>query len=135
MNSISKITSAYQITVSESVSVSSSNEKSSLKVNGQSSITGPAVLNEVNTGNVFSAVDNFFNLGNPDRIDSYFNLSEKDKKEFLQIVAKLLKQGYMGYEILEIDGQPEKHSIESQIGDERTYGAKIYNKDGEYDYL
>ena len=92
----------------------------------------PAVINEAGKSDVFSAVDDFFNLGNSDRLSAYSNLSDKDKASFVKIVAELAKQGYVGYEILEVNGQPEKHSIESQIGDERVKNAKLYDENGEY---
>ena len=54
-------------------------------------------------------------------------------EEFLQMLSTLLKKGVVGYEILEIDDKPEKHFIVTQIGDERTYGAEIYNEQGTID--
>jgi len=92
----------------------------------------PSVINEAGKSDLFGAVDNFFNLGKSDRLNSYYNLSDKDKESFLKVVSELMKQGYVGYEILEIDGQPEKHSIESQIGDSRTSNAKLYDENGQY---
>lgn len=93
--------------------------------------TSPAVVNEIGSTDVFGAVDNFFNLGKSGRLNSYFNLSGQDKEDFLKIVSSLLQQGYVGYEMLEIDGQVEKHSIESQIGDKRASEAKIYDENAD----
>jgi hypothetical protein len=44
------------------------------------------------------------------------------------MLAKLLKAGVVGYEVLEVNGKPEKHYIVNEIGDERIYGAKLYKK-------
>ena len=60
------------------------------------------------------------------------DLNDAEKEEFLKMLANLLKHGIIGYEILEVNGQPEKHFIVNQIGDERIYGAKLYKKDGFY---
>ena len=75
---------------------------------------------------VFSQVDKVFNLGNTDSVD-VGNMSPADKKEFIKIVANLLHKGVVGYEVLNVNGQPEKHFIENEIGDERIKGAKLYN--------
>ena len=78
------------------------------------------------TSKVFSQVDHFMNLGSQDRFD-VGSMSPADKKEFLKIVANLLHNGVVGYEVLKVNGQPEKHFIENEIGDERIKGAKLYN--------
>lgn len=87
-----------------------------------------------NTAKAFAKLDNFLNLGKKDRLDTS-DLNEEEKKEFLKMLAKLLQEGIVGYEILEVNGRPEKHYIVNQIGDERIKGAKLfnrYNKDGGY---
>lgn len=87
-----------------------------------------------NTAKAFAKLDNFLNLGKKDRLDTS-DLNEEEKKEFLKMLAKLLQEGIVGYEILEVNGRPEKHYIVNQIGDERIRGAKLfnrYNKDGGY---
>jgi hypothetical protein len=87
-----------------------------------------------NTAKAFAKLDNFLNLGKKDRLDTS-DLNEEEKKEFLKMLAKLLQEGVVGYEILEVNGKPEKHYIVNQIGDERIKGAKLfnrYNKDGGY---
>lgn len=80
-----------------------------------------------NTTKAFAKLDNFLNLGKKDRLDTS-DLNEEEKKEFLKMLAKLLQEGIVGYEILEINGKPEKHYIVNQIGDERIKGAKLYKK-------
>ncbi|MHB8905484.1 MAG: hypothetical protein ACYC4T_03340 [Melioribacteraceae bacterium] len=84
-----------------------------------------------NTAKVYDRIDKFLNLGRPDRLD-VSDLNDAEKEEFLKMLANLLKHGIIGYEILEVNGQPEKHFIVNQIGDERIYGAKLYKKDGFY---
>lgn len=77
---------------------------------------------------VFSAVDNFFNLGNSGRFDAFHNLSREDKEQFVKIVAELAKSGYMGYEELIVNKKVEKHEMANQIGDDRLHGAKLYDR-------
>jgi hypothetical protein len=77
------------------------------------------------TSKVFSQVDHFLNLGNPGRVD-VGSMSPADRKDFLKIVANLLHNGVVGYEVLNVNGQPEKHFIENEIGDTRIKGAKLY---------
>ena len=80
-----------------------------------------------NTSKVFKKLDDFLNLGKPDRLD-LSDLNPEEKEEFLKMLSKLLKAGIVGYEILEVNGKPEKHYIVNQIGDERIYGAKLYKE-------
>jgi hypothetical protein len=80
---------------------------------------------------VFSQVDRVFNLGSPGRVDTR-KMSPADRKEFLKIVANLLHKGVVGYEVLEVNGRPEKHFIENEIGDNRIKGARLY-KNGKDD--
>ncbi len=70
-------------------------------------------------------VDDFLNLGKPDRLNTDA-MTPGEKEEFLKMLALLLERGIVGYEILEVDGKPEKHFIVNQIGDDRLYGAKLY---------
>ncbi|QXE92958.1 hypothetical protein KP001_10740 [Geomonas subterranea] len=76
---------------------------------------------------VFSAVDNFFNLGTSDRFGAFHKLSPKDKEQFVQIVADLAKAGYMGYEELVVNKKVERHDLENKIGDQRIRGARVYD--------
>ncbi|MCX7798566.1 MAG: hypothetical protein N2249_08075 [Melioribacter sp.] len=84
-----------------------------------------------NTAKAFNKLDKFLNLGNTKRLD-IDDLNKEEKKEFVKMLAQLLKRGVVGYEILEVNGKPEKHFIENQIGNERIYGAKLYKKKGYY---
>ncbi|MEI7810960.1 MAG: hypothetical protein WCJ01_00895 [Ignavibacteria bacterium] len=85
-----------------------------------------------NTSKAFQKVDDFLNLGKPDRLD-ISNLNPAEKKEFLKMLSTLLKDGVVGYEILDVNGKPEKHYIVTEIGDHRIAKAKLYKKDGFYD--
>lgn len=80
-----------------------------------------------NTSKAFKKLDDFLNLGKPGRLD-LSDLNPKEKEEFLKMLAKLLKEGIVGYEVLEVNGKPEKHYIVNEIGDRRIYGAKLYKK-------
>ncbi len=84
-----------------------------------------------NTSKVYDRIDKFLNLGRPDRLDiSDLNSAERD--EFLKMLADLIRKGIVGFEVLEVNGKPEKHYIVNQIGDERLKGAKLYIKKGYY---
>jgi len=86
-----------------------------------------------NTSKAFNKLTNFLNLGKKDRLN-IDDLNKEEKQEFLKMLTALIKKGIVGYEILEINGKPEKHYIVNQIGDSRTRNAKIFNKKryGEY---
>lgn len=82
-----------------------------------------------NTAKVFDKLDKFLNLGRSNRLD-IDDLNDKEKEEFLKMLSELIKRGVIGYEILEVNGKPEKHYIVNQIGNQRIYGAKLYKKKG-----
>jgi hypothetical protein len=77
---------------------------------------------------VFSAVDNYFNLGRSGRFDAFHKLSPHDKEQFVKIVAELAKSGYMGYEELVVNKKVERHEVLMQIGDERLKNARLYDE-------
>ncbi len=79
----------------------------------------------------FKKIDDFLNLGKPDRLNTD-DLNPEEEKEFLKMLSSLLKQGVVGYEVLEVNGKPEKHFIVNQIGDQRIKGAKLYTKNDYY---
>ncbi len=85
------------------------------------------VLEISDTSKTFAGLDRFLNLGKPGRVDMD-SLTPSDKEEFLGMLSELLKRGVVGYEVLEVNGRPEKHYIVNQIGDHRLRGAKIYKK-------
>lgn len=84
-----------------------------------------------NTSKAFEKLDKFLNLGSADRLDTG-DLNDGEKKEFLKMLSTLLQKGIVGYEVLEVNGRPEKHYIVNQIGDERLKGAKFYKKKSPY---
>lgn len=79
------------------------------------------------SSDVFSAVDNYFNLGASGRFDSFHSLSPADKEQFVKIVAALAQAGYVGYEELVVNKKIEKHDVLDQIADDRLRNAKVYN--------
>lgn len=81
---------------------------------------------------VFSAVDDFFNLGTSGRFDAFHALAPKDKEQFVKIVAELAKSGYVGYEELIINNKVERHEVTSQIADRRAQQAKVYDNSKPY---
>lgn len=84
-----------------------------------------------NTSKVYDRIDKFLNLGRPDRLD-VSDLSNVEREEFLKMLTNLIRKGIVGFEVLEVNGKPEKHYIVNQIGDERLKGAKLYQKKGYY---
>lgn len=82
-----------------------------------------------NTSKAFAKIESFLNLGKADRLD-ISGLNDAEKEEFLKMLATLLKEGIVGYEIIDVNGKPEKHYIVNQIGNERLYGKKLYKKQG-----
>lgn len=99
----------------------------SVKIENNNLIPAKNKTSVSNTSKAFSKLDDFLNLGKRDRLD-LSDLNEAEKEEFLKMMAALLKKGIVGYEILEVNGKPEKHYIVNQVGDKRVYGAKLYNK-------
>lgn len=91
----------------------------------------PAVKNEisVNTVKAFDAVDSFMNLGNPNRLAKFSSLSPEEREKFFEIIARLAKSGYMGYEVFEKDGQRIRVDLDMQIGDHRQFDRKIHGPD------
>jgi len=86
-----------------------------------------------NTSKAFAKIDSFLNLGKSDRLD-ISDLNAGEKKEFLKMLASLMKAGVVGYEIIDVNGKPEKHYIVNEIGDQRLYGKKLYKKQDFYKY-
>lgn len=101
----------YELSQSKNRSDKSSIKKDSLEIS--------------NTSKVFKKIDDFLNLGKPDRL-STDGMTKEEKDEFLKMLSILLKKGIVGYEVLEVDGKPEKHFIVNQIGNQRIYGAELY---------
>lgn len=80
-----------------------------------------------NTSKAFAKLDNFLNLGSSDRLD-LSDLNDSEKKDFIKMLADLVHQGVVGYEVINVNGKPEKHYIVNEIGDKRLYGKKLYKK-------
>ena len=81
---------------------------------------------------VFSAVDDFFNLGKSGRFDAFHALEPKNKEQFVKIVAELAKSGYVGYEELIVNKKVERHEVTTQIADRRSQLAKVYDNSKPY---
>ena len=80
---------------------------------------------------MFTAVDDFFNLGKSGRFDAFHALSPEDKEQFVKIVAELAKSGYVGYEELIVNKKVERHEVASQIGNRRVRHARVYDNSKE----
>jgi DNA replication protein DnaD len=77
---------------------------------------------------VFSNIDKVMDVSDPNRLN-LSDMNETEKKDFLNTLGNLLKKGFMGYETLKVKGKPEKHFLETEIGDQRLKGAKVYIRD------
>ncbi|MBI3124846.1 MAG: hypothetical protein HYZ10_10640 [Ignavibacteriales bacterium] len=117
MQSISKISSfssfVWEKQPQEKIITGSQNKSDSIEIS--------------NTAKVYDKVDKFLNLGDSDRLD-IGELNEAERKEFLKMLSALIKKGIVGYEVLDVNGKPEKHFVDNQIGDNRLKGAKLYKK-------
>ncbi|HPN39104.1 MAG TPA: hypothetical protein PL041_11940 [Melioribacteraceae bacterium] len=114
-----------------SVFQSEQNKVNKLNINSSSQSKKTDKLEISASGKAFKKIDDFLNLGKPDRLNTD-DLNPAEKEEFLKMLSTLLKKGIIGYEILEVNGKPEKHYIVNQIGDERIKGAKLYKKNDYY---
>jgi len=81
---------------------------------------------------VFSAVDDFYNLGKSGRFDAFHSLSPADKEQFVKIVAELAKSGYVGYEELIVNKKVERHEVTTQVADRRVQHARVYDNSKPY---
>ena len=77
---------------------------------------------------VFSVVDDFYNLGRSGRFDAFHKLSPEDKEQFVKMVAQLAKSGYVGYEERIVDHKVERHDVVSEIGDHRLRNARVVDR-------
>jgi hypothetical protein len=86
----------------------------------------PAYVTHISTSaKVMNRLDEFLNMGQSDSL-SLNDMSEEEQDTFLEMLSALLKEGVMGYEMLEVeDGMPEKYFIVNQIGSQETYGKKL----------
>jgi len=75
----------------------------------------------------FAAVEKTLDLSSLHSID-LSGLSEQEKEEYGKMLSSLMKKGIAGYEVLNVNGEPEKHFLETEIGDERIKGAKLYRR-------
>lgn len=84
---------------------------------------------EVNFNKVWSAVDSYFDLGDPNKT-VWMSLNPAEKEQYWKIVAKLIHKGIFGYRYYEINGKLERHLIEYEIANPRLANAKVkyYNK-------
>ncbi|WP_129126814.1 hypothetical protein [Geomonas oryzae] len=119
---------AYKAMILGSTTDTGSAKPSSKRDNGVDATAEADMVNISTSQDVFTAVDNFFNLGASNRFDAFHKLSPDDKEQFVQIVADLAKSGYMGYEELVVNKKVERHDLENKIADDRIRGARVYDR-------
>lgn len=88
----------------------------------------PLIQPSATPSDPFAAVDAVFQLTGPrgDLLGQYRAMTPEDRATFLQVTASLLKQGIVGNEILEINGQPYHTDTTTRLGDPRLRQARPY---------
>ena len=71
---------------------------------------------EVDYAKVFKSVDDFLDLGKAKSFNPS-ELNEAEKEKYIQVIAKLMKKGIVGYHYYEKNGKVKKRFIETEIGD------------------
>lgn len=79
---------------------------------------------ETNFKKVWSAVDSFLDLGDPNKL-SWTKLSQKEQESYWKIVAKLIRKGVVGYRYYQVNGSIERHFIEYEIANPRFAYSKV----------
>lgn len=103
-------------------------EEKKVKINPEEEYSVVDSAEISNTAKAFSKVEKFLDMNNPNRLNIN-DLNDAEKEEFLKMLAGAIKEGVVGYEVLEVNGLPEKHFLVNEIGDRRLNGAKPYKKD------
>ncbi len=73
---------------------------------------------------VFKKIDKFYDLGSTSSLDLN-DMTKEESTAFWQVLAKLLKNGVVGYHYYEIDGKIEKHYDVNELANRRLADAKI----------
>ena len=102
---------------------------------GNSALAAAKQKAGVNQVRVFDTAQDFFDLSDPGRLNSWSNLDSEEKKGFVQMVAKLAQRGLVGYEILDVRDKPYKSFLTSQIADQEASNAHIYDRNGAFKRL
>lgn len=71
---------------------------------------------DVDYSKVFKSVDDFLDLGKAKSFNPS-ELNDAEKEKYIQVIAKLLKKGIVGYHYYEKNGKVKKRFIETEIGD------------------
>jgi hypothetical protein len=77
-----------------------------------------------NPTKVYDRIENFLNLGGSSRLETD-DLTPEEARQFLTMMATLMRQGVVGFEEFEIDGRRERHYVVNQFGDDRLKGARL----------
>lgn len=76
----------------------------------------------INDKKISSKIDDIFDFGASDKLN-FNNLTEQELEQYLNIISKLLKKGIIGWKYYEVNGQIEKHFVETSIADQRLANA------------
>lgn len=71
---------------------------------------------DVDYSKVFKSVNDFLDLGKAKSFNPS-ELNDAEKEKYIQVIAKLLKKGIVGYHYYEKNGKVRKRFIETEIGD------------------
>lgn len=74
---------------------------------------------------VAQALEDTFNLSAEGRnvVEQYQGLAPEDQQAYLDQLARLLREGYAGFEVLRVDNRPVTTAVESRMADPRFSGA------------
>lgn len=74
---------------------------------------------------VADALEDTFNLSAEGRnvLEQYQALAPEDQQAYLEQLARLLREGYAGFEVLRVDNRPVTTAVESRMADPRFAGA------------
>lgn len=81
---------------------------------------------------VANALEDTFNLSAEGRnvLEQYQGLAPEDQPAYLAQLARLLREGYAGFEVLRVDNRPVTTAVESRMADPRLAGAPPIRKKG-----
>ncbi len=99
--------------------------------NAVSALDGsPAVINSVNQS-VYSAVDDFLYLSGDERLNSYNELSNSEKRKFMKVMGRLVESGSVEPSKLDLgEASPAKSAFLSEYAAFTDTTSSAYDQSG-----
>ncbi|MFW6414980.1 MAG: hypothetical protein ACOCZ2_01570 [Thermodesulfobacteriota bacterium] len=88
-----------------------------------------------NQVDVFDTAHDFFDLSDPGRLSNWSKLDSEEREGFVQMVAKLAQRGLVGYEILDVRGEPYENFLSPRLADREASHAHVYDRNGYFKNL